>query len=86
MMIRYFRLEPAQLPVSPDASTFLHDVASLLGADAVLLGEGWEESEYLIALLAAARACQKPVLDAVTRDESEMGVFVWRCQDEIDVD
>ena len=38
MMIRYFRLEPAQLPAVLDESNFLHDVASLLGADAVLLG------------------------------------------------
>lgn len=66
--------------------TFLHDATSLLGADAIVLGDNWEESEYLVALLAVARGCGKRVLDAVTLEESEMGVFVWRCADEVDLD
>lgn len=80
------------------ADTFLHDVASLLGADALLLGDCWLvdlydphnigadvvmvgsgefSDDYSLALLAAARACNKPVFHARSQLQSTLGVIPW---------
>jgi len=82
----------------PGQDTFLHDVASMLGADALLLGDYWLtdlyapqnlgadvvmlgagecSDEYQLALLAAARACGKPVFDARSQMQSSFGVIPW---------
>lgn len=82
----------------PGHDTFLHDVASMLGADALLLGDYWLQDmydfhsvdvdvvmlgagecsdKYQLALLAAARACGKPVIDARTVEHSSYGVIPW---------
>lgn len=61
--------------------TFLHDATSLLAADALLLGKGWLDNEYDIALLAVARGCGKRVVDAATMEDSGYGVFPWRTGD-----
>lgn len=82
----------------PGQDTFLHDVASLLGADALLLGSCWLTDlysphevgadvvmlgagefpdEYPLALLAAARACNKPVFDARSQMQSSLAVIPW---------
>lgn len=58
--------------------TILHDTASILGADAVLLVDGWLSCPYSLTLLSIARACQKPVIDAATGDPSPMQVYPWR--------
>lgn len=57
--------------------TFLHDATSLLAADALLLGKGWLDNEYDIALLAVARGCGKRVVDAATMEDSGYAVFPW---------
>lgn len=57
--------------------TFLHDVVTVLGADAVVLGSDWYEDSYAVALLAAARACHRPVLDASTMEHSLMITIPW---------
>jgi hypothetical protein len=57
--------------------TFLHDVTSVLGADGVILGGDWCGDSYAVALLAAARACHRPVLDASTMEHSVMITIPW---------
>jgi len=59
------------------ADTYLHDVTSVLGADGVILGDEWFEDRYAIAMLAAARACGRPVLDASTMEHSVMITIPW---------
>jgi hypothetical protein len=74
LLIRYFASRNDWVS---GADTYLHDVTSVLGADAVILGCDWYEDSYAVALLAAARACHRPVLDASTMEHSVMITIPW---------